>query len=67
MDHSLEREEGLVIVQLPEVEGHLRDSGLLPDPGSVQAVSHALLHSKHQVCLLVEGGVVSAVLRWLEI
>ena len=48
-----------------EVEGHLLNSGLLPDPGGVQAVPRAPLHSKHQV-LLGEGGVVSAVLRWLD-
>ena len=48
-----------------EVECHLRNSGLLPDPGGVQAVPHALLHSKHQD-LLGEGGVVSAVFRWLD-
>jgi hypothetical protein len=48
-----------------EVEGHLRNSDLLPDPGGVQAVPHALLHSKHQD-LLGEGGVVSAVFRWLD-
>ena len=48
-----------------EVEGHLRNSGLLPDTGGVQAVPRTLLHSKHQV-LLGEGGVVSAVHRWLD-